>query len=99
MPRKQVLCLPVSSPTKSKKSTISQYFSTTSCACCSNQTREGLCEACFNNRQTSMVILQNKVKSWEQSYDEIKKVSALTKFLINLFLAFSDLPVMLWKNK
>lgn len=74
MPRKQVLCLPVSSPTKNKKSTISQYFTTTSCACCSNQTREGLCEKCLDKPQLSMVILQDKVKCWEQSYEEIKKV-------------------------
>lgn len=80
MPRKQTHYLPTSSPTKQKKSTISQYFSTTSCACCEEQTQNGLCNNCIVKPQESMVILHDKVKNWEQKCFYTRKVSCAVNY-------------------
>lgn len=73
MPRKHVSYLPVISP--NKKSTISQYFVTISCAICGDQTKDGICEICSNDSQNSTLILQNKVMIWEKNYYQTKLVS------------------------
>ncbi|KAL3277041.1 hypothetical protein HHI36_012402 [Cryptolaemus montrouzieri] len=73
MPRKQLQCLPtVSSP--SKKSTISQYFVSTLCAICGTQTQDGLCEECRKRPQETVIILNEKVRQWETSYNNCKLI-------------------------
>lgn len=89
MPRKQIQYLPTSSPSIQKKSTISQYFSVTSCACCDKQTQDGLCASCLQNVQKSMVILQDKVKLWEKKLYDIKQV--ILPLLINLCIKFMQI--------
>lgn len=75
MPRKQFQYLPVSSPMK--KSTISQFFLTTCCAVCGQQSQNGMCTSCVEQPQVSTVILHEKVRIWEQHYVEINLVSFL----------------------
>lgn len=81
MPRKQLL-LPISPKKGYKKSTISQYFSTSSCAVCSQKAQEGLCEDCQNKPQTSMVVLREKMRTWEHSFLDTSLVSCFQFWLI-----------------
>lgn len=75
MPRKQIQYLPSEQDiSKEKKSTISQYFATMNCAVCGNQTREGLCEACLETPQQTIVVLHQKITTWERNYIETKQV-------------------------
>ncbi|XP_073844954.1 DNA polymerase zeta catalytic subunit [Musca autumnalis] len=54
---------------KSKKSTISQFFSSTNCMVdCGRQTKQGICDACCGNPTRSMVILQTKMSKIERAY-------------------------------
>ncbi|XP_023293724.2 DNA polymerase zeta catalytic subunit isoform X1 [Lucilia cuprina] len=54
---------------KSKKSTISQFFSTTNCIVdCGRQTKRGICMECSQNSTRSMIILQSKISKIERSY-------------------------------
>lgn len=54
---------------KTKKSTISQFFSTTNCIIdCGRQTKQGVCEVCSSNATRSMVILQSKISKIERGY-------------------------------
>lgn len=59
-----------------KKSTISQYFSTTNCITdCGNQTRKGICEDCRQKPQKSLVIIHDKITKLERRYQSMVKVS------------------------
>lgn len=52
-----------------KKSTISQYFSTTNCVCdCNGHTHSGICSNCLqpNRRQQSALILNDKCMQLER---------------------------------
>lgn len=80
MPRKQIQYLPTSSPAKGKKSTISQYFATTNCAICGEQTKTGLCLLCESKPQKSAILLHEKVRAWEKSYYSTKTVSIIIIF-------------------
>lgn len=82
MPRRQLQVLPTEDThsEKIKKSTISQYFATMSCAVCGQQTRDGLCDACSKNPQHSLVVLYTKVNNWERTYDEVSLVSAYSTY-------------------
>lgn len=64
----------------SKKSTISQYFSTTNCITeCGNQTRKGICENCLQQPQKSLVILHDKITKLERRYDSVTRVNLYIK--------------------
>lgn len=73
MPRKQFQYLPIASPTK--KTTISQFFQTTSCAVCGQQSHNGICEFCVGQPQTSIAVMFEKLRVWEQRLAEINLVS------------------------
>lgn len=54
-----------------KKSTISQYFSTANCACdCGNRTQNGICKNCVlpERRQLSAIVLIDKSLRLERSH-------------------------------
>ncbi|XP_064212236.1 DNA polymerase zeta catalytic subunit isoform X2 [Tribolium castaneum] len=72
MPRKQFQYLRNASPVK--KSTISQYFVSNSCASCGEQTQNDLCEKCRERTQSTAVVLHEKVRIWEQSYYNINMI-------------------------
>lgn len=74
MPRKQIKNLP-GAVSPEKKSTISQYFSTTSCILCSEQTQTGICGKCSNEPQIAMISLMERLKTWEQNYENCVLVS------------------------
>lgn len=60
----------------SKKSTISQYFSTTNCITeCGNQTRKGICENCLQKPQMTLVKLHDKITKLEKRYDSVTRVN------------------------
>ncbi|CAH1283426.1 unnamed protein product [Diabrotica balteata] len=73
MPRKKTQYLP-GSTTPKKKSTISQYFSTSNCVSCEEQTQTGICEQCQARPQTTMVTLMEKMRNWEKNSQNILMV-------------------------
>ncbi|XP_050510996.1 DNA polymerase zeta catalytic subunit isoform X2 [Diabrotica virgifera virgifera] len=73
MPRKKTQYLP-GSTTPKKKSTISQYFSTSNCVSCEEQTQTGICEQCQARPQTTMVTLMEKMRNWERNSQNILMV-------------------------
>lgn len=61
----------------SKKSTISQYFSTTSCVSdCGEQTQNGICANCQRHPQKSAVILSLKVNNLERKFNMAQRLCA-----------------------
>ncbi|XP_066995085.2 uncharacterized protein PolZ1 [Anabrus simplex] len=74
LPRKFTHYLPTSVTDGQKKSTISQYFATTNCAACGQQTHSGLCAECQNHPQSTAIILADKLRQWERTYSNIVKV-------------------------
>nr|CAI5846392.1 unnamed protein product [Callosobruchus analis] len=55
----------------SKKSTISQYFSTSNCVACGEQTKVGICDKCTSKPQRTVVSLMEKMRNWEQCYHNV----------------------------
>lgn len=84
MPRKQFQYLRNSSPVK--RSTISQYFASNSCAVCGEHTQKYLCEKCAKRPQSTVVMLHEKVRLWEQSFRSTSLVSACVASL-RLFIS------------
>jgi DNA polymerase zeta len=77
MPRKCVTNLPTAMSDGLKKSTISQYFATMNCAVCSHLTSSGICLTCQQQPQKVAVVLAHKIRTWERTYSNIKKVCSL----------------------
>lgn len=76
MPRKYKQNIPAITPDSiSKKSTISDYFIAANCVCCNRQAQEGLCLDCSESPQTTVALLQNKIRGWERSCSQINMVS------------------------
>jgi DNA polymerase zeta len=88
MPRKQFQYLRNSSPVK--RSTISQYFASNSCAVCGEHTQKYLCEKCAKRPQSTVVMLHEKVRLWEQSFRSTSLVSA---WFASLRLFISSLQI------
>ncbi|ETN59108.1 DNA polymerase zeta catalytic subunit [Anopheles darlingi] len=64
-----------SDPQQAKKSTISQYFSTTSCIVdCGRQTHNGVCKECRNRPQYALVHIMNKVNKLERRLELTEKM-------------------------
>uniref|UniRef100_A0A2M4B8C7 DNA polymerase zeta catalytic subunit n=1 Tax=Anopheles marajoara TaxID=58244 RepID=A0A2M4B8C7_9DIPT len=58
-----------------KKSTISQYFSTTSCIVdCGRQTHNGVCKECRDRPQYALVHIMNKVNKLERRLELTEKM-------------------------
>ncbi|XP_052868750.1 DNA polymerase zeta catalytic subunit [Anopheles cruzii] len=58
-----------------KKSTISQYFSTTSCVVdCGRQTHQGVCKECCQRPQYAVAHLMNKVNKLERKLELTEKM-------------------------
>lgn len=83
MPRRQTKYLPIPSE---KKTIISHFFATISCAVCGVQTQQGLCEGCKEQPQTTIVMLADKVQHWEHKYEEINLVSTCDVYFIIAFI-------------
>lgn len=77
-----------------KKSTISQYFSTTSCAAdCGQQCRNeaGICENCRSQPQKTVALLSEKIFQLERKAFTVQKVRKLISSDLYLILKFTDL--------
>lgn len=76
--RRTLLANPKSSATVPKKSTISQYFSTTSCPTdCGAQTQTGsLCDECVAAPAHSVTMLSNKMARLERKRVQLQRVCA-----------------------
>uniref|UniRef100_A0A1B0DQ16 DNA polymerase n=1 Tax=Phlebotomus papatasi TaxID=29031 RepID=A0A1B0DQ16_PHLPP len=60
---------------EAKKSTISQYFATRSCAAgCGNQTNHGICESCRNQPQKTLLTIFNRTSTLERKYCGVMKI-------------------------
>lgn len=60
---------------KAKKSTISQYFSTTNCAAdCGEQTMKGICKNCMANPQKAVTTIADKIAKMDRKYELMKQV-------------------------
>lgn len=58
-----------------KKSTISQYFSTTNCAAdCGSQTQTGLCNRCLKLPHASTVRLAEKIANLDRKYAMVNRI-------------------------
>lgn len=58
-----------------KKSTISQYFSSTNCVVdCGNQTKHGICSDCLKNSQKVVTSIQEKIYNIEKSYESVREI-------------------------
>ncbi|XP_055374297.1 DNA polymerase zeta catalytic subunit [Condylostylus longicornis] len=61
--------------TKEKKTTISQYFSSTNCVIdCGKQTKNEICNDCAKNVQNCVITLQNKISKLERAYFLTEKI-------------------------
>nr|CAH7768167.1 unnamed protein product [Callosobruchus chinensis] len=58
----------------SKKSTISQYFVTSNCVSCGEQTKVGICDKCTSKPQRTVITLMEKMRHWEQCYHNIVSI-------------------------
>lgn len=66
---------------EAKKSTISQYFATRSCAAgCGNQTNHGICESCRNQPQKTLLTIFNRTSTLERKYCGVMKVNFKFQF-------------------
>lgn len=81
LPRKQQLLLNLNTTAivsclgNAKKSTISQYFSTTTCVTdCGNQTQQGICTNCLQTPQKTVIVMYDKMAKLEQKYVQVMKV-------------------------
>ncbi|XP_065090214.1 DNA polymerase zeta catalytic subunit-like [Ochlerotatus camptorhynchus] len=58
-----------------KKSTISQYFSTTSCVCdCGNQSHSGVCNECRRHPQKTVTYVMDKINRLERRVELCEKM-------------------------
>ncbi|XP_017078698.1 DNA polymerase zeta catalytic subunit isoform X1 [Drosophila eugracilis] len=81
---------------KGAKSTISQYFSTTSCVIdCGRQTKAGICPECLKNASKCVVFLSDKTARLERSYYLTRQIcQACCGRLGNLQCDSLDCPVL-----
>ncbi|XP_020818110.1 DNA polymerase zeta catalytic subunit isoform X2 [Drosophila serrata] len=78
------------------KSTISQYFSTTSCVIdCGRQTKAGICPDCLKNAFKSVVVLSDKTARLERGYHLTRQIcQACCGRLGDLHCDSLDCPVL-----
>lgn len=76
LPRRQqfIPLLAPSSTLANKKGTISQFFSTTTCATCENQCHQNICNDCRKNSQKTIMTLSDKIFELERKAFEIESI-------------------------
>lgn len=78
-PNEKASAVPSNAVGAAKKSTISQYFSTTNCVCdCGGRTQRGVCDECLSpsRRQHSAVVLIDKSLRLERSHNLCSEICA-----------------------
>ncbi|CAH1173828.1 unnamed protein product [Phaedon cochleariae] len=94
MPRKVTQNL-AGSVSPKRKSTISQYFLTNSCAACGDQTQTGICLNCCNDSQKTSIILMEKMRMWERNHQNIILVcQSCTSTLTEVKCDSLDCPIL-----
>lgn len=84
-----------------KKSTISQYFSTSSCATdCGRQTQKGICSVCLKDPQSTVVILSDKISKLDSKFSMVLKICQTCRGRTNNTNCISlDCPVLFILNR
>jgi len=59
------------------KSTICQFFSSTSCISCGEQTNKDVCSECHLQPDRTILVLLEKIKQLERNYQQITTVRIL----------------------
>jgi DNA polymerase zeta len=73
--RQQFIPLIASSSTfGSKKGTISQFFSTTTCPTCDNQSHQSVCSECRRDSQKTVLALSEEIFNLERKAAEINSI-------------------------
>lgn len=102
LPRKHQL-MPLIAPTISdatRKGTISQFFSTTNCACCDNQCHQKVCAECRKDRLKTVLALSEEVFSLERKAAEIETIcSSCCRRSHDTECISLDCPVLYARNK
>ena len=58
-----------------RKGTISQYFATSNCPICDEQTKQPICHKCMREPQMVCVTLNDNISCWERLQDHLNKVT------------------------
>ena len=75
LPRRQQFIPLIASTTRStKKGTISQFFSTSSCATCDKQCHQSICNDCKRDSQKTVLALSEKIFELERKKMEINRI-------------------------
>lgn len=86
-----------------KKSTISQYFSTSTCVCdCGGQTKNGICPDCLQpkRRQRSALILSDKIYKLERKLQLCEEICrSCFGRAFNIDCTSLDCPVLFMRNR
>ena len=64
-------------PQDAKKGTISQYFATSNCPICDQQTKQPICHRCMRDTQMVCVTLNDKITRWERLQQHLDKVKII----------------------
>ncbi|KAK6169216.1 hypothetical protein SNE40_020308 [Patella caerulea] len=57
-----------------KKGTISQYFATSNCRVCDEQTKQAICRKCMKDPQMVTVVLSDRIRQWERIHHRLSQV-------------------------
>ena len=68
-------------PQDAKKGTISQYFATSNCPICDQQTKQPICHRCMRDTQMVCVTLNDKITRWERLQQHLDKVKIITSMV------------------
>lgn len=86
-----------------KKSTISQYFSTSTCVCdCGGQAKDGVCNECLqpNRRQRSVIILSDKIFQLERKLQLCEEIcKSCYGRCTDIDCSTLDCPVLFMRNR
>lgn len=103
LPRKQILLAnnPNLVTNTTKKSTISQYFSTDACLTdCGTQTNKGVCNQCGTETQKTCAILCSKIAKLDRNLNKINIICQSCCGRLNETICCSvDCPVLYKKNR
>ncbi|XP_015910939.2 uncharacterized protein [Parasteatoda tepidariorum] len=68
--------LPMASGLNQNKGTLTQYFKTQNCPCCSKTTTLPICEYCQKDPQWTVITLTEKIRKWEKAVIQINQICA-----------------------
>ena len=60
-----------------RQGTISQYFVTSDCLVCEQQTKQAVCASCLRDPQLVAVTLASRSAAWESVQDKLAQVTSV----------------------